>query len=59
MAYSVDFPDRRCQRCGARATKEIFSRDNSPCGYYCGTCARGRIKDLERDEREQDKEGDK
>jgi len=38
----------RLVRCGRRATVEVFNTYNSSLGFYCGPCARHRIRDLER-----------
>ncbi|HZV03159.1 MAG TPA: hypothetical protein VFF73_41025 [Planctomycetota bacterium] len=49
MAHLVKI-DRRCSRCGRRASVEVFNSSNGPLGAYCAACGRRRLAEIQREE---------
>lgn len=48
MAYAVKIPTRKCARCPAKATHEVFNAINASCGWYCKKHADAYVADLTR-----------
>ena len=36
----------QCSRCGAKATKELMNTRNASQGYFCATCGKAKMKEL-------------
>ncbi len=51
MAHTRPLQNRVCQRCGKKATVEVYNARNAPCGYYCKTCGTRIAERLTQDER--------
>lgn len=52
MAYIRDICNSPCSRCGiVMATKEVINRFNAPCGKFCTRCAKQKLAELEKAER--------
>ena len=45
-AYTVSIVVRRCGRCNAKATKEVFNDVNASCGYFCAKHAKAMVLEI-------------